>query len=149
MSDQSRAFPGRPNLRFLKLEAKRRLAAGEFGTLHDAQLAIAREHDLASWTALKEFVRAENSGPGPALSQVRWVLSRFAGAGEPGWAAPGDDELRAHFDGHFLSLVSPGSRSGRGGGVVLPCRRPPRPDPAARLVCAGPDRAGANRAELR
>ena len=52
MSDQSRAFPGRPNLRFLKLEAKRRLAAGEFGTLHDAQLAIAREHDLPSWTAL-------------------------------------------------------------------------------------------------
>jgi hypothetical protein len=107
MSDQSRACPGRPNLRFLKLEAKRRLAAGEFGTLHDAQLAIAREHDLPSWTALKEFVRAETSGPGPALSQVRWVLSRFAGAGEPGWVAPGDDELRAHFDGHFLTLVPP------------------------------------------
>lgn len=106
MSEQSRAFPGRPNLRFLKLEAKRRLAAGEFGTLHDAQLAIAREHDLPSWTALKEFVSA-GTQPGPALSQVRWVLSRYAGAGDPGWAAPDEDELRAHFDDHFLALVPP------------------------------------------
>jgi CubicO group peptidase (beta-lactamase class C family) len=103
MSEQSRAFPGRPNLRFLKLEAKRRLAAGEFGTLHDAQLAIAREHDLPSWTALKEFV----SAPGHALTQVRWVLSRFAGATGPGWAASDETELRAHFDDHFLTLVPP------------------------------------------
>jgi CubicO group peptidase (beta-lactamase class C family) len=103
MSEQSRAFPGRPNLRFLKLEAKRRLAAGEFGTLHDAQLAIAREHDLPSWTALKEFVTA----PGHALTQVRWVLDRFAGATDPGWAAPDEDELEAHFDERFLGLVRP------------------------------------------
>ncbi len=107
MSEQPRAFPGRPNLRFLKLEAKRRLAAGEFGTLHDAQLAIAREHDLPSWAALKEFVSTGASGPGHALSQVRWVLSRFAGAGDPGWAGPDEDELAAHFDGHFLALVPP------------------------------------------
>ncbi len=103
MSEQSRAFPGRPNLRFLKLEAKRRLAAGEFGTLHDAQLAIAREHGLPSWTALKESV----SAPGHALAQVRWVLARFAGAAGPGWTAPDEDELRAHFDEHFLGLVPP------------------------------------------
>jgi CubicO group peptidase (beta-lactamase class C family) len=103
MSDQSRAFPSRPSLRFLKLEAKRRLAAGEFGTLHDAQLAIAREHGLPSWTALKESV----SAPGHALTQVRWVLARFAGATDPGWAAPDEDELGAHFDEHFLGLVPP------------------------------------------
>jgi hypothetical protein len=112
MSDQSRAFPGRPSLRYLKLEAKRRLAAGEFGTLHDAQLAIAREHDLPSWTALKEFVSAQAGRPGPALTQVRWVLARFAGAGGPAWAAPGEDELRAHFDGHFLALVPPATLAG-------------------------------------
>ncbi len=103
MSDQPRAFPGRPSLRFLKIEAKRRLAAGEFGTLHDAQLAIAREHGLPSWTALKESV----SAPGHALTQVRWVLARFAGATEPGWAAPDEEELGAHFDEHFLGLVRP------------------------------------------
>ena len=103
MPDQPRAFPGRPNLRFLKIEAKRRLAAGEFGTLHDAQLAIAREHGLPSWTAVKESV----SAPGHALTQVRWVLARFAGATEPGWAAPDEAELGAHFDEHFLGLVPP------------------------------------------
>ena len=42
MSDQPRPLPGQPSLRYLKLEARRRLAAGEFGTLHDAQLAVAR-----------------------------------------------------------------------------------------------------------
>jgi hypothetical protein len=34
-----RTLPARPSLRHLKLEAKRRLAAGEFVTLHDAQPA--------------------------------------------------------------------------------------------------------------
>ena len=58
MSERSRAFPARPNLRYLKIESKRRLAAGEFATLHDAQLAIAREHGMPSWAALKEFVSA-------------------------------------------------------------------------------------------
>jgi len=48
LSEHSRAFPARPNLRYLKIEAKRRLAAGEFATLHDAQLAIAREHGMPS-----------------------------------------------------------------------------------------------------
>jgi hypothetical protein len=33
MSDQPRELPEQPNLRFLKLEAKRRLTAGEFATL--------------------------------------------------------------------------------------------------------------------
>jgi hypothetical protein len=43
-----RTLPARPSLRHLKLEAKRRLAAGEFVTLHAAQTAIAREHGLSS-----------------------------------------------------------------------------------------------------
>jgi hypothetical protein len=51
MPDQLRPLPAQPNLRYLKLEARRRLAADEFSTLHDAQLAIAREHGLPSWTA--------------------------------------------------------------------------------------------------
>ena len=49
-----RTLPTRPSLRYLKLEAKRRLAAGEFVTLHDAQSAIAREHGLSSWARLKQ-----------------------------------------------------------------------------------------------
>jgi hypothetical protein len=98
----ARALPDQPSLRYLKLEAKRRLSAGEFGTLHDAQLAIAREHGQPSWTALKRLVEA---GPGPALARARWVISRFRGAGTPGWAAPGDAELREHFHEHYLRVV--------------------------------------------
>jgi hypothetical protein len=58
MPHPSRSLPGQPNLRFLKLEAKRRLAAAEFSTLHDAQLAIAREHGQPSWTALRQLINS-------------------------------------------------------------------------------------------
>src|SRR5580658_10120347 len=119
MSDQSRSFPGQPSLRFLKLEARRRLAADEFATLHDAQLAIAREHGLSSWTALKQFV-AGRDPEGAGLEHVRWVVSRFAGAAVPGWSAPGEEELREHFDESVLTRVPAGrlaenlaARSGR------------------------------------
>ncbi|MEY9848227.1 serine hydrolase domain-containing protein [Streptacidiphilus sp. MAP5-3] len=110
-SASSRALPDRPNLRFLKLEAKRRLAAGEFPTLHDAQLAVAREHGLPSWTALKEHIAAlDAAGAGvgvdnQALTQVRWVVERFREADRPGWTAPDRAELGEHFADHFLSMV--------------------------------------------
>jgi CubicO group peptidase (beta-lactamase class C family) len=107
MSDQPRAFPGRPSLRYLKLEARRRLAAGEFATLHDAQLAIAREHGLSSWTVLKEHVESVAPPANPALAQLRWVLSRFTGADEPSWPAPGHAELAEHFTQQFLTAIPP------------------------------------------
>jgi CubicO group peptidase (beta-lactamase class C family) len=106
LSDQSRALPDQPNLRFLKLEAKRRLSAGEFTTLHQAQLAIAREHGLSSWAALKEHIEAE--GPAShAVTHVRWLMSRFAVADTADWTPPDEEELRQHFDDHYLSLVPP------------------------------------------
>ena len=105
MSGGSRALPDRPNLCYLRLEAKRRLAAGEFATLHDAQTAIAREYGEPSWAALKQLVQA---GPdGHAVTQLRWVISRFSGADEPGWYAPGEDELRQHFSPGFLAALPP------------------------------------------
>ena len=88
MSDQSRALPDQPSLRFLKVEAKRRLSAGEFPTLHDAQLAIAREHGLPSWAALKEYIASGSGQGGPVLAQARWVISRFGGGGDPAVAGP-------------------------------------------------------------
>ena len=109
MSDQSRSLPSQPNLRYLKLEAKRRLAAGEFATLHDAQLTIAREYGQPSWAALKTLISARSGQASYALTQVRWVVTRFAGAGTPGWTAPGDDELAEHFDENFLAQVPPGT----------------------------------------
>jgi CubicO group peptidase (beta-lactamase class C family) len=104
--DGSRDLPDRLSLRHSRLEAKRRLAAGEFTTLHDAQLAVAREHGMSSWAALKEHIAAE-AGQGRTLPQVRWVFSRFAGSGAPGWAAPSRDELGEHFTERFLGFASP------------------------------------------
>jgi CubicO group peptidase (beta-lactamase class C family) len=101
LSDQSRALPERPSLRFLKLEAKRRHSAGEFASLDQAQLAIAREHGMSSWTALKQHIEATSH----ALTQLRWVRSRFAAADTPEWTPPTDEELRRHFDDRYLSLV--------------------------------------------
>jgi CubicO group peptidase (beta-lactamase class C family) len=105
-----RALPAQASLRYLKVEAKRRHAAGEFPSLHLAQLAIAREHGQPSWTALKEAVDAAGAAAGReghALAQLRWIAARFAGADEPGWLAPGEDELREHFTGKFLATVPP------------------------------------------
>jgi hypothetical protein len=59
MPGGSRSLPGRPNLRHLKLEAKRRATAGEFPTLHEAQVAIARQRGLPTWAALKQRVSTE------------------------------------------------------------------------------------------
>ena len=99
-----RSLPSHPSLRHLKLEAKRRLAAGEFATLHDAQAAIAREHGLPSWTALKQACVPE----GYALAHVHWIIDRFRDAGQPDWTPPGEDELREHFDDRFLAAIPAG-----------------------------------------
>ena len=107
MSGQSRALPRRPSLWYLKLEAKRRLAAGEFTTLHDAQLAIAREHGLPSWAALKARAVAAAGPESPALTQMRWVITRLRGADGAAWTPPDDGELRAHFGERFLTVVPP------------------------------------------
>jgi hypothetical protein len=64
------------------------LAAGEFTALHDAQLAVAREHGMSSWAALKEHVINAEAKHGQALAQVRWIFARYAAADAPGWAAP-------------------------------------------------------------
>jgi CubicO group peptidase (beta-lactamase class C family) len=113
MPGEPRSLPDRPNLRYLRIEAKRRLAAGEFPTLHDAQLAIAREYGEPSWAALKQAIgeASEPSEPteldSPALDQMRWLRDRFSGADQPGWTAPAPDELAAHFGEQFLAAIPP------------------------------------------
>lgn len=111
MSDQpgaaARDLPDRLSLRHSKLEAKRRLAAGEFTTLHDAQLAVAPEHGMSSWAALKEHISVAGAEHGHALTQVRWVFGRFSGADRPGWTAPSRAELSEHFTERFLGFASP------------------------------------------
>ena len=55
---EPRSLPSRPNLRYLRDEAKRRCKAGEFPSSAVAQLAIAREHGFRSWPRLKFRVEA-------------------------------------------------------------------------------------------
>lgn len=69
MPDVPRSLPDRPNLRHLKLEAKRRLAAGEFATLNEAQASIAREYGQPSWTALKQLVSRLSQQPNSGSRQ--------------------------------------------------------------------------------
>jgi CubicO group peptidase (beta-lactamase class C family) len=118
MPGGSRSLPGRPSLRHLKLEAKRRLAAGEFPALHDAQVAIAREHGLPTWAALKQRVcetpdKTPDKTPGEtpdtshALDQLRWIIARFKEADQQAWTPPSDDELSQHFDERFLAMLPP------------------------------------------
>lgn len=104
MSESSRSLPDQPSLRFLRLEARRRLAAGEFTALWEAYLAIAREHGFSSWTALKQVV-VSDSQPDPdeaVLDHLSWVVSRMAGASEPDWTPPAGQELAEHFEQSFL-----------------------------------------------
>jgi CubicO group peptidase (beta-lactamase class C family) len=108
MPDEARSLPPRPSLRHLKIEAKRRHAAGEFATLHDAQAAIAREHALPGWAALKQACTQPSGADaedGLALTHVRWIVDRFRDADGPGWTAPGEDELSQHFDDRLLAAL--------------------------------------------
>ena len=109
MSESSRSLPDQPSLRFLKLEARRRLAAGEFPALHEAQLAIAREHGFSSWTTLKRVVGDSQPDPDEAvLDHLGWIVSRLADAGQPDWAPPAEQKLAEHFEQSYLARVTPG-----------------------------------------
>ncbi|MEU6143868.1 serine hydrolase domain-containing protein [Streptomyces sp. NPDC047081] len=107
MSDHSRSLPDHPSLRYLKIEAKRRLRTGEFGSLDEAQLAIAREHGHPSWAALKRVVESTNPPQRHASRQLRWIAARFADAGAPTWHAPSESELREHFHEQLLEAMPP------------------------------------------
>jgi CubicO group peptidase (beta-lactamase class C family) len=110
VSESSRSLPDQPSLRFLKAEAHRRLSAGEFTALWEAYLAIAREHGFPSWTALKQVV-AGDSQPDPdeaVLDHLSWVVSRMAGASQPDWTPPAEQELAEHFEQSFLDRPAVG-----------------------------------------
>jgi hypothetical protein len=55
---EPRSFPARPDLRWLRDEAKRRRKAREFPSLALAQLAVAREYGFRSWPLLRFHVEA-------------------------------------------------------------------------------------------
>lgn len=86
-SGGSRQLPSRPNLEYLRSQAKRRLAdlrrESPFAKLHDAQLQIAREYGFPSWRALKSHL--DTLGRANAASRAPALLERLRHAlGNPG-----------------------------------------------------------------
>ena len=58
--DAPRPLPDRPNLRFLKDQAKDLYRSGEAQSITDAQFKIARIYGFASWPKLKAHVDSIN-----------------------------------------------------------------------------------------
>jgi hypothetical protein len=63
----SRQLPAKPNLEYLKKQAKELLRNGQHGKLADAQRALASEYGFARWADLKAHVQALSLTPAEAL----------------------------------------------------------------------------------
>lgn len=81
----SRQLPEKPNLEYLKKEAKQLLRGMPQGKLADAQHALAREYGFTTWTKLKSHVEERGFSPAQALKaavcdgnavRVRAILER-------------------------------------------------------------------------
>ena len=101
-----RPLPTQPSLRYLKLEAKRRLAAGEFPSLHDVQGAIAREYGQPSWAALKQFISGQPRGGKPCAAASGMGDRPVRGRRRADLDAPGEHELRQHFSDEVFTVLS-------------------------------------------
>ena len=106
---------------------------------------MAREHGLPNWAALKQACTepARDSQDSHALAQLRWIVARFSGAGEPGWTPPGDNELREHFDDRFLAVIPAGELAGAIAKVAADLRQ------EFRVIGRGPFQAMVELAGLR
>ncbi|MDE3196158.1 MAG: ankyrin repeat domain-containing protein [Acidobacteriota bacterium] len=81
----SRQLPEKPNLEFLKKQAKELRQGGAYPNLAEAQHALAREYGFPSWAELKVYVEARSMTPGQSLTaairaqdavRVRQLLDR-------------------------------------------------------------------------
>jgi ankyrin repeat protein len=82
----SRQLPPKPNLEYLKKQAKELLRSTQHGKLADAQLALAKEYGFPRWADLKAHVQALALSPAEALKAavcdsdaggVREVLKQY------------------------------------------------------------------------
>lgn len=82
----SRQLPAKPNLGYLKKQAKELLRSMRPGKLADAQHTLAKEYGFASWAKLKSHVEALGFTPAEALKaavcdndapRVRQILDRY------------------------------------------------------------------------
>jgi ankyrin repeat protein len=79
-------LPEKPNLQYLKKQAKELLRTMQQGKLANAQHALAREYGFATWAKLKAHVESQGLTPPEALkvavcdsdaSRVREILNRY------------------------------------------------------------------------
>jgi hypothetical protein len=84
----SRQLSQKPNLEYLKKQAKELLRSTQRGKLADAQLALANEYGFAKWADLKAHVQALALSPAETLkaavcdsnaTRVREVLKEYPG----------------------------------------------------------------------
>src|SRR5262245_7543660 len=105
----TQALPARPNVDWLRKTAKKRLAelrAAEPGArLHQAQLAVARDHGFACWRALKAHI--------DAISPARPEAARVFAAARAGDAeavrrafASGFDPATPDVDGRTIHQIA-------------------------------------------
>jgi len=82
----SRLLPEKPNLEYLKKQAKELLRSMRQGKLADAQHTLANEYGFATWAKLKSHVEALGLSPAEALKaavcdsdapRLREVLERY------------------------------------------------------------------------
>src|SRR5271167_499420 len=82
----SRHLPEKPNLEYLKKQAKELLRTMRQGKLADAQHTLANEYGFATWAKLKSHVEALALSPAETLkaavcdsdgARVREVLARY------------------------------------------------------------------------
>jgi ankyrin repeat protein len=113
----SRQLPEKPNLEYLKKQAKELLRGMRQGKLADAQYTLANEYGFATWAKLKTHVEALGLTPAEALklavcdsdaARVREILARY-----PDLRASIDDPLPGYgFGQHALfAAVQRGDRA--------------------------------------
>src|ERR1035441_998319 len=90
----SRHLPEKPNLEYLKKEAKELLRTMRQGKLADAQHALAAEYGFATWAKLKSHVEALARTPAEALT----AAIRDSDATRVQGLLEGHPELRAKID---------------------------------------------------
>ena len=109
MSESSRSLPDQPSLRYLKLEARRRLAAGEFPPC--------TRRSSPSRVSMAFRAGRRSSWPSATASQTRTRTCSIISAGSsPGWRArasrtglrPQNKNLAEHFEQSYLDRVTPG-----------------------------------------
>jgi len=73
----SRQLPEKPDLEYLKKQAKELLRGMRQGKLADAQYTLANEYGFATWAKLKSHVEALRLSPAQALKAANTLRGKY------------------------------------------------------------------------